>query len=130
MREKVAGEDAKALFEKLADIEILHQKRLVELYGDITGKEVTIEYFIEKKVKSAMEGGLTTDEYLQLYKPNLESEQDIISLALAIEAQALDLYQRAADNVVKPDTKKILLQIANEERGHIDRLTDYLDSIL
>ena len=130
MKTKVPGKIGKSLFEKLADIEILHQKRLVELYRNLTGTEVTLEDFIKEKVQPAMEGGLTTEEYLQLYNPNVESEQDIIGLALAIEAQAFDLYQRAADHADSHKASEVLRQIANEERTHIAHLTGYLDTIL
>ena len=57
--------------------------------------------FAAKIVTPAMEGGLTTDEYLQLYKTDLDSETEVLSLALAIEAQALDLYLRAAEKKLK-----------------------------
>ena len=40
----------------------------------------------------AMEGGLTTAEYLARYRPDLENPADVVSLAMAIEAQALDHF--------------------------------------
>ena len=53
--------------------------------------------FAQKIAEPAMEGGLTTEEYLQLYKTDLDSEMEVLGLALAIEVQALDLYSRAAE---------------------------------
>lgn len=128
MADRVAGE-AQALFAKLADIEIRHQEYLLKLYQDITGKSVSLDDFRSEKVQPAMEGGLTTEQYLKLYAPNLESEQDILSLALSIEAQALDLYQRAADRDTNERSRDILRQIANEERAHMKRLAEYLDKL-
>ena len=55
---RVAGEGAKSLFSKLADIEILHQEHLVKLYRTITGTTVSIEEFSANTVEPAMEGGL------------------------------------------------------------------------
>jgi rubrerythrin len=69
-----------------------------------------------------MEGGLTTDEYLRLYQPDVEVAEEVISLAMAIEAQALDLYQRAADHAGGEESRTVLLQIANEERAHLEQL--------
>ncbi len=127
MQLKVSLESTKTLFGKLADIEILHQQRLVELYRGITGTSLTMPEFAEKIVEPAMEGGLTTTEYLQLYDIDLESEMEVLGLALAIEAQALDLYLRAAERSDNVETKQVLLQIGDEERNHIARLSNYID---
>jgi rubrerythrin len=127
MQERVARAATKALFGKLADIEILHQEQLVLLYAKITGTILSVSDFAVKIAEPAMEGGLTSEEYLQLYKTDLDSEQEVLALALAIEAQALDLYLRAADTSADDGRKRILLQIAEEERNHIARLSHYLD---
>ncbi len=127
MQAKVQRESTKALFGKLADIEILHQQRLVELYTDLTGSSITRMEFAEKIAEPAMEGGLTTEEYLQLYQIDLDSELEVLGMALAIEAQALDLYLRAAERSDQEETRKVLSQIADEERSHIVRLSNYID---
>ncbi len=127
MKEKVTSDSAKNLFMKLADIEIMHQERLLELYSKVTGQKIGIEDFKQKIVKPAMEGGLSSAEYIQMYQPDLESEIDILSLAMSIEAQALDLYQRAAHQSGSGDSGKILQQIADEERAHMAQLGKYID---
>jgi sulfur-carrier protein adenylyltransferase/sulfurtransferase len=128
MQEKVVKESTKSLFGMLAAIEILHQERLVKLYGTITGADISIEEFAQKIVQPAMEGGLTTQEYLQLYETNLESELEVLGLALAIEAQALDLYSRAAQRSdAQEGFRTVLLQIAEEERAHMAKLSTYID---
>lgn len=128
MQTGVTNEATKALFGMLADIEILHQKRLVKLYGEMTGADISLEDFAKKIAEPAMEGGLTTKEYLQLYQTDLESEIEVLGLALAIEAQALDLYSRAAQRSKEHEGfRNVLLQIAEEERSHIARLSEYID---
>jgi rubrerythrin len=129
MQQKVVSEEAKKLFTMLADIEVLHQKQLVQLYGQVTGSSVSEDAFQAEMVQPAMEGGLTTEQYLERFQPNLESEMDILSLAISIEAQALDLYQRAAERTDKEDVRTVLRQIASEERAHIGRLAKYIDTI-
>ena len=124
----VENQDARALFEKLADIEIKHQERILDEYCSITGTEVDCEIFQSTKVVPAVEGGLTTEEYVQLYRPDLESVEEIIGLAMAIEAQALDLYQRAAEMSDNEESKKVLLQIANEEKAHLAQLGQLFDT--
>ena len=128
MQEKVTNESTKLLFGMLADIEILHQKRLIKLYVEITGVDISLEDFAKKIAEPAMEGGLTTEEYLQLYQADFESEIEVLGLALAIEAQALDLYVRAAQGSKNREGyRKVLLQIAEEERNHIAKLSNYID---
>lgn len=129
MSDRVTRDDARDLFLKLADIEILHQDQLLDLYHQVTGQKVSREEFAAKEVEPAMEGGLTTDQYLKLFQPDLDSVEDILSLAMSIEAQALDLYQRAADNADNEATRSVLQQIANEEKAHIARLAHYIDTM-
>jgi rhodanese-related sulfurtransferase/rubrerythrin len=122
MAAKVKAESARRLFDKLSGIEIKHQDRIFNEYLRLSGTAVSREEFTEKMVAPAMEGGLTTDDYLRLYQPDLEVPEEVVSLAMAIEAQALDLYQRAADRAGTTESKNVLMQIANEERAHLEQL--------
>ncbi|MFT5702376.1 MAG: rubrerythrin [Desulforhopalus sp.] len=127
MESKVSSEEARSLFGKLAAIELNHEARLVDLYKQVTGNELTLEEFAQKIAAPSMEGGLTTEDYLERYKIDQESELEILSLAMAIEAQALDLYSRAAENSKDDATRRVLQQIAADERSHIARLANYID---
>ena len=128
LREKVSKESTRSLFTLLADIEIRHQERLLKLYTQITGRTISLEDFAQKIAEPAMEGGMTTEEYLQLYRTDLESELEVLGLAMAIEAQALDLYSRAADQGKEQEGyRQVLLQIAEEERSHMASLATYID---
>jgi rubrerythrin len=126
---RTKNEPARGLFEKLAAIEVKHQDRIFDVYAKLTGAAVSRDEFAEKIVSPAMEGGLTTDEYLQLYQPDLEVVEEVVSLAMAIEAQALDLYQRAADRSESDDNKNVLMQIAREERAHLQQLGKLFDNL-
>ena len=128
MQLRVKKEEAKKLLGKLADIEIIHQEWLVDLYSEVTGIVTTVPEFLQKTAEPVMEGGLTTDEYLQLYNTDLNSELEILALAMAIEAQALDLYGRAAAQTENQGAKDILLKIALEERSHLAGLSHYIDN--
>jgi len=126
---KVKNDDTKDLFQKLSEIEVKHQDRIFNEYITITGKSVDREEFEKRTVSKEIEGGLTTEEYMNLFQPDLESMEDIISLAMSIEAQALDLYMRAADRTSNPQSKKMLTQIADEERAHLAQLGKLMESI-
>jgi rubrerythrin len=122
MAPRIKNENARRLFEQLAAIEEKHQNRIFEEYVKVSKSGVSRTEFDESTVASAMEGGLTTEEYLNLYAPDMEKPEEIVSLAMAIEAQALDLYLRAALRAKSPETHSVLARIADEERGHLERL--------
>ena len=127
MIEKVRQDDIKHLFQKLSKIEILHQDRIFNEYLQVSGKQVNREAFENDLVINALEGGLTTDEYIQMFKPDWESAVDIISLAMSIEAQALDLYTRASERSEDPRSEDALKKIAEEERVHLEQLGKLMD---
>jgi rhodanese-related sulfurtransferase/rubrerythrin len=122
MAAQVKTEAARRLFDRLSAIEVKHQDRIFDEYRRISGAAPTREEFVRNVAAAGMEGGLTTDEYLRLYQPDVEVAEEVVSLAMAIEAQALDLYQRAADRAGSEESRTVLLQIANEERAHLEQL--------
>ena len=125
---KVQPSDIKDLFHKLSDIELLHQDRIFNEYLQVAGKQIDRETFDRDLVVKAVEGGLTTDEYVQMYQPDWDSAVDVISLAMSIEAQALDLYTRASERSRDPRSKAALQKIAEEERGHLEQLGKLMDN--
>ena len=127
MIEKVRQDDIKYLFQKLSKIETMHQDRIFNEYLQVSGKQVSREAFENDRVINAVEGGLTTDEYIQMFKPDWESAVDIISLAMSIEAQALDLYTRASERSEDPRSEEALKEIADEERVHLEQLGKLMD---
>jgi rubrerythrin len=127
MIEKVRQAEIKTLFRKLSGIEILHQNRIFDEYLQVSGKQVSRKAFEKDLVIHAVEGGLTTDEYVQMFQPDWESAVDVLSLAMSIEAQALDLYSRASERSEDPRSKAALKKIAEEERGHLELLGQLMD---
>lgn len=129
MSSEVEQDDVAKLFSTLAEVEVRHQEQLLKQYQKVTGKYISIEDFSTQIVQPTMEGGMSTDEYLSSYQPDLSSMSDVLSLALSIEAQALDLYQRAAGNATDKSITEVLFKIAEEERTHIDRLATMINSL-
>ena len=121
----------KELFEKLSEIELKHQASIFQAYLDISGEtqEISQKEFESMVEVKALEGGLSTEQYLELFSPDLEKETDVISLAMSIEAQALDLYQRLALKIDTPDSKQVVQKIASEEKTHLESLGKLMDSL-
>jgi len=129
MQTRVSNSDARSLFEKLSEIEAKHQKHVFDEYIKLTGGSVTREEFEKNIVVKALEGGLTTEEYANLFHPDWESVSDIIEVAMSIEAQALDLYLRVSDRSGDSQSQKVLRQIADEERTHLIQLGKLIESL-
>ena len=120
----------KAMFSKLGGIEVKHQERIVAEYNRITGQAATREELEAQTAGPDMEGGLTTEEYMNLFNPDLGSVIDIVSIALSIEGQALDLYTRAAAQSRDMEGRRMLDQMAAEEKTHMTLLGDLLDEVI
>jgi rubrerythrin len=129
MIDKVAADEVKSLFRKLSDIEVRHQNRILEEYIHITGKEIDRETFESGQVEKAVEGGLTTDEYIRLFKPDWNMLSDVVDLAMSIEAQALDLYTRVANRSTDERSRDTMKKIAEEERAHLEQLAKLMDTL-
>jgi rubrerythrin len=48
---------------------------------------------------------------------------------MSIEAQALDMYQRVSARISNPESKAIVLKIADEEKAHLASLGKLMDSL-
>lgn len=129
MAPKATDNKSRDLFQKLAGIESKHQERILAEYRQITGETPNRSDFESRIVTPAMEGGLTTEEYAQLFPIEPESPADIVELAMSIEAQALDLYMRAAENSANARSRQVLTQIAAEEQAHLKQLGQLMESL-
>jgi rubrerythrin len=129
MADKAQSGAVKELFTKLAAIEEKHMDQVFERYQDLVDSAGSRQTFEDRITASALEGGLTQDQYLELFDPDLSLETDVISMAMSIEAQALDLYQRVADRVIDPDARSVVRQIAKEETEHLARLGELMDRL-
>jgi sulfur-carrier protein adenylyltransferase/sulfurtransferase len=126
--QKVSAPEVIKLFRKLADIEDIHKEKLFEEFTRLTGSTDLVAF--EKELEqNNLEGGMTTEEYLDRFKPDFDNEVDVISLAMSIEAQALDLYTRAGRQTKDDENRKMLERIAAEEKYHLEQLGSLLDTI-
>lgn len=125
--ESIDSDEARSLFRALADAEQAHQHGIHQRYRDATGRDIDEETFAHKVVEPRLEGGLTVEEYMALFGPNWSAPGEILELAMTIEAQALDLYLRAARSAEDPEAALQLSEIAHEEKAHLERLGALLD---
>lgn len=129
MGEKAGKGPVGNLFLKLSKIEVKHQESILNAFRDLGYPDISLEDFKGMVEKRALEGGLTTGQYLDLFKPELGSQKEVISLAMSIEAQALDLYQRVGSAISHPASKAVVMGIAKEEKQHLASLGRLMDSL-
>jgi len=129
MADQAVDPGVKSMFTKLSEIEIKHQEAIIKAYKSLGSPDITTEEFVTMADAQAMEGGLTTDEYLNLFGPDLGSAVDVVSMAMSIEAQALDLYLRVGSDLKDETARAIVLKIADEEKEHLASLGRLMETL-
>lgn len=117
------------LFGRLAVIEVKHKAKLLELHAIHTDSEGKPEAFDEKRMADAMEGGLTAEEFLKVNRPAMQTSQEVVAMAMTIEAQAFDLYMRQARKVADDPSKQILQGLADDEKAHLAALGRLMEEV-
>jgi rubrerythrin len=116
------------VLKKLITIEEKHQAKLFALYQSLEPATQERELFEERIVSDVMEGGFTGEEFLEQNKPLLDSAENLISLAMMLEAQALDLYTRYAQKAGDPQSRSVIHGIAEEEKAHLATLGTLMEA--
>jgi rhodanese-related sulfurtransferase/rubrerythrin len=129
MASRIQVAEVRELFQKLSAVEINHQSRIFKEYCRVTGISTEMDKFDRETVAPAMEGGISSEELLQRYGTDISSPAEVLEMAMAIEAQALDLYSRAAEKAEDPETARVMDRIAGEEKEHLTLLGDLFEKL-
>jgi len=121
--------------------ETLKEKHIVDLLKKLSqmeGRHMEVLYRGLKKVwaqappldrikeSEFMEGAISFPQsLLAIEEQPLKERIDVLELALEKECKAYDLYQRMADTV-QPPLRDVFRSLAEQERGHIDKLSRLL----
>lgn len=125
---KAAEAEVAILFERLAGFEEKHRRTLTEIWKRIDGGDAKA---FEARARThagsdILEGGIGAVDYLgQLGDPANTAEA--LELAMAVEAQALDLYLRVAKDETDVDLRRTLILLAEEEKAHLKVLGAFVD---
>ncbi|MEF8823765.1 MAG: ferritin family protein [Desulfohalobiaceae bacterium] len=129
MVDKTEEGPTRELFEVLAGIEDKHKDRIYEEYAGSVSPPPDRGEFESKVVSRFMEGGMTTEEYFEHFRLDIDSRADILDMAMTIEAQALDLYRRSADRFQDKQITPFFLRLSDEEKEHLRRLGQLMEEI-
>jgi rhodanese-related sulfurtransferase/rubrerythrin len=129
---RAADEDLRSLFQRFAGFEERHRRTIVEVWTRLAGagQGGADKQAFEARAKASispgtLEGGIASEDYLgHMAEPSDAGEA--LELAMAIEAQALDLYMRRSALADDADLRRTLSLLAEEERAHLKVLGTFL----
>ncbi len=127
MAQSVSNNEVQKLFKKLAEIEVAHKNHLFSLYVQLSGQDIDQNSFEDKIDRETMEGGFTTEQFLKENQDLLQTPEDIISLAMMLETQALDLYLRYSRRMEGQTSRDVLYELSEQEKKHIQILGKLLE---
>ena len=123
-RELKEEEDA-SIFRSMGQAEERHKETLRELHARISGKGGNPPYPEGMEAGGFLEGGAPLEETLAWAKGKTLVE--ILELAIAMEANALDRYIKMGRAVADERSREIFLALSREEQKHLERMTSLLD---
>ena len=119
--------DVAGLFSNLAGIEGIHKQKLFNLYLSMDSSLSDKETFESNIVEDVMEGGFTTEAFLEQNRPAMQTVPGVLDVAMMLETQAMDLYMRYSQKIEDEKSKNILYDIAEEEKAHLGSLGRLLE---
>ena len=111
------------LLGRLAGIEEAHKSMLFALYTKLDSAVQNREQFESMiLLKDVMEGGFKIGEFIEQNRSAFVSRVNAVSVAMMLEAQALDLYLRYSQKSTDQSCKKIFYTLSEEEKAHLASL--------
>lgn len=126
MAESADDPKVASLLTKLAEIEESHKQKLFKLYITLDRGVSNQETFELSTVYEMMEGGFSTETFLEKNRHAMETTSGVLNVAMMLEAQGLDLYLRYSHKVKDERGKSIFNALAEEEKAHLVLLGDLL----
>jgi rubrerythrin len=114
--------DVVDLLKNLAGIEEKHKEKVFDLYRALDPAVTDKQTFESQTVSRMMEGGFTTEEFLEQNREAMQTAEGVLNIAMMLETQGLDLYMRYAQKSENEKSRNVLFEIAEDEKAHLDAL--------
>lgn len=123
---KTLDSDVEQLFAKMVEVSNLHRQKFEEFYRHIEpgGDLDRLRSSVNTEI---MEGGYDMDDFLRKNGPHMQTLMGALDIAIMLETQALDLYGRFAARAGVQAARDFLLQVAQEEKVHLNMLGQLLE---
>jgi len=118
------GTSEASLFGKLVEAEEHHKTTLSDVHRKFSSEP--IERFRLQQVHPVIEGGVLMEEVLSWAQD--KPLRKILAYAMGFEANAYDRYLKMFDIAEGEEAKAVFKAIAMEEKGHLRRLGELLDT--
>ncbi len=114
--------EVKSLLKRLAGIEENHRQKLFNLYQTLDRTVTDQGQFETRIVSKLMEGGFTTEEFMEQNKEAMNTRENVLGIAMMLETQALDLYLRYSRKSQDHRSKAVFHDLGEEEKRHLASL--------
>lgn len=121
-------EEAASIFLSMSQAEERHKETLRKLHARVSGKGGNPVSQEGMEAGGFLEGGASLGETLAWAKG--KSLDEILELAIAMEANALDRYIKMGRAVADERSREVFLTLSREEQKHLERMTTLLDRSL
>ena len=128
VKDAVADEESRGVFDSLVKAEEKHKETLVQEYMHIKGMGIKNGKYGEEQLSGTIEGGLSIDEAMTWLHESKRDLTDILEFSIQLETNSLDLYLKIFNKLENKDTQKIFGILAEEEKKHLLRLGNLLNS--
>jgi rubrerythrin len=118
-------EEAASIFRSMGQAEERHKDTLRELHARLSGKSGDPAPPEGMVAGGLLEGGAPLEETLAWAKG--KPPEEILELAIAMEANALDRYIKMGRAVADERSREVFLALSREEQEHLERMTALLD---
>jgi len=125
LSEDCSSDAEKEMLNQMAQLEDGHMAKLQSRYKNQYDSPPPLE-----KATGTLEGGIDPGEMRSALAGQLGSQENVLHLAMKLEAQALDLYSRLAREHKGDEIALFFNEMAHEEQRHLQRLSRQLDKIL
>jgi len=128
VKDIIMDEESKGVFDSLVKAEEKHKDTLVQAYGQIKGANIESGELGEEGLSGTMEGGFSIDEAMKWLHEGKKELTDTLEFSIQLETNSLDLYLKILHIVENKDTQQIFGILAEEEKKHLSRLGNLLNS--
>ena len=123
----IREEEAASIFRLLGQAEERHKGTLRELHARLSGKGGDPAPLEEMEAGRFLEDGAPLGETLEWAKGKTLDE--IVELAIAMEANSLDRYIKMGRAVADERSREVFLTLSREEQEHLERMTSLMDRL-
>ena len=120
-------EEAASIFRSLGQAEERHKETLRELSARVSGKGGDPAQPEGVEAGRFLEGGAPLGETLEWTLG--KTLEEVLELAIAMEANALDRYIKMGRAVADEPSREVFLALSREERKHLERMASLLDRL-